>query len=75
MDRQPVTVSSLTGRHVGGLGLFAALEFSAANYHGLGVTGKSRHGAEWQVTAVAVGMYAGATHAALRLVRHGLGPL
>ena len=56
-------------------GLFAALEFSAADDHGLTVPGERRHGAEGQVAAIAVGVDAGATHAAFRLVSHRRDPL
>ncbi|MNG07280.1 hypothetical protein D3C84_905730 [compost metagenome] len=59
----------------GGEGLLAALEVSAADDHGLSVPGQLRHGAEWQVAAVAVGVDAGATHAAFWLVGHRSGPL
>jgi len=51
-------------------GLFAALEFSAADDDGLSVPGERRHGAEREVAAIAVGVDAGATHAAFGLVCH-----
>ena len=56
-------------------GLFVALEFSAADDHGLSFPGERRHGAEWEVAAIAVGVDAGSTHAAFRLVGHRRGPL
>lgn len=55
-------------------GLLAALEVSAADDDGLSVPGERRHGAEWQVTAIAVGVDAGDAHAAFGLVRHRRGP-
>jgi hypothetical protein len=54
-----------------GKGLFAALEFSAPDDHGLYVPGERRHGAEWKVAAIAVGVNAGAAHTAFGLVGHG----
>lgn len=56
-------------------GLFSALEFSAADDHGLGIPGERRHGAEWKVAAIAVGVNAGSAHAAFRLVCHRRGPV
>lgn len=53
-------------------GLLSALEFSAADDHGLIVPGERRHGAEGEVAAIAVGVDAGATHAAFGLVGHGI---
>ena len=53
-------------------GLFAALEFSAPDDHSLSVTSERRHGAEGEVAAIAVGVDAGATHAAFGLVGHGV---
>lgn len=51
-------------------GLFAPLEFSAADDHGLSVPDERRHDAEGRVPAIAVGVDAGATHAAFRLMGH-----
>ena len=56
-------------------GLFAALEFSAPDDHSLSVPGERWHGAEGKVTAIAVGVYAGATHAAFGLVGHRRAPV
>ena len=56
-------------------GLLAALEFSGADDHDLAVPGDRRHGAEGEVAAIAVGVDAGATHAAFRLVSHRRDPL
>jgi hypothetical protein len=52
------------------LRLCAALEVSASDDNGLAVPGERRHGAEGEVAAIAVGVDAGATHAAFRLMRH-----
>lgn len=56
-------------------GLLAALEVSAADDHDLSVPGERRHGAEWKVAAIAVGVETGGAHAAFGLVGHRLGPL
>lgn len=66
--------SPATGRLVGGRGLLTALEFSAADDHGLSVPGERRHCAEGQVAAIAECMDAGGAHAAFGLVCHRRGP-
>lgn len=51
------------------------LEVSAADDHGLSVPSERRHGAEGKVAAIAVGVDAGATHAAFRLMSHRRPPV
>jgi hypothetical protein len=56
-------------------GLLAALEVGAPDDHGLSIPGERRHGAEVEVTAVAVGLHAAGAHPAFRLVGNRRGPL